>query len=47
MEASSAVANSRLEMMVKVVWVALEKLIKLQETGQQQSEEWCGQGIEQ
>lgn len=34
-------------MMVKVVWVALEKFIKLQETGQQQSEEWCGQGIEQ
>lgn len=33
-------------MMVRVVWVAVEQVIKLQDRGQQQSAEWCDHGIE-
>lgn len=45
MESTSALSVSSLEMMVRVMWVAGEQVIKLQDSEQQQSEEWCDQGI--
>lgn len=45
MELASALSASSLEMMVRVMWVAGEQVIKLQDREQQQNEKWCDQGI--
>lgn len=44
-ELASALSASSLEMMVRVMWVAGEQVIKLQDREQHQSEKWCDQGI--